>query len=174
MLFLNAHIKFLGFAASENLLIYMPNANQSFMRINKKILLVSLLCAGMIFGQAFAQRHDDDDEKPTNLKVLPKNISGRELHNIMKEYSKSLGVHCNFCHVSEQAEGQGRPKLDFASDNKPEKITARNMMKMTEAINNNYLAKMIGGDHTLESITCVTCHMGRKTPIISIDSLVKN
>jgi hypothetical protein len=63
--------------------------------------------------------------------------------------------------------------MDFASDDKPEKNIARNMMRMTEAINSNYIGKMIGGDHTLESITCVTCHMGKKTPIVSIDSLAK-
>jgi hypothetical protein len=141
------------------------------MQLNKKLLLVATLSAGMIFGQAFAQRHDDDDEKPKNLKILPKNISGKELHDIMRGYSKSLGVRCDFCHVAEKVEGQSRPKFDFASDNKPEKNTARNMMRMVDAINNNFIGKMIGGDHSLESITCVTCHNGRKTPIVSIDSL---
>jgi hypothetical protein len=149
-------------------------SNPGDMKINKKFLLVTALSAGMVFGQTFAQKHDDDDEKPTNLKVLPKNISNRELHNIMRDYSKSLGVRCGFCHVSEQVEGQSRPRFDFASDNKPEKTTARNMMIMVDAINDKYLSKMIGGDHTLEPITCVTCHMGRVTPVVSVDSLVKS
>jgi hypothetical protein len=48
------------------------------------------------------------------------------------------------------------------------------MMRMTAAINENYIGKMIGGDHTLEQINCVTCHMGRQTPIISLDSLKKS
>jgi hypothetical protein len=142
------------------------------MRINKKILLISSLCIGVVFLQGFAPRHDDDDHF-TNLKILPKNISGKELHDIMKGFSISLGVRCNFCHVAEQVEGQEHPKFDFDSDNKPEKTTARNMMHMVQAINNDYLAKMIGGDHQLEQIECVTCHMGRKTPIISVDSLAK-
>jgi hypothetical protein len=144
------------------------------MRLNKKIVLITTLCAGMVAAQSFAQRHDDDDDKPKNLKVLPKNISGRELHNIMKGYSASLGVRCNFCHVSEKVEGQDKPKFDFASDNKPEKNIARDMMRMTAAINEHYIGKMIGGDHTLEQIACVTCHMGRKTPIISLDSLKRD
>jgi len=143
------------------------------MRFNKKILLITIFSAAIVAGQSFAQKHDDDDEKPKNLKVLPKNITGRELHNIMRGYSMSLGVRCNFCHVAEKVEGQEKPKYDFASDNKQEKKIAREMMRMTTAINENYLGKMIGGDHELEKISCVTCHMGHKTPNISLDSLKK-
>jgi len=145
------------------------------MQISKKFGVVITLCLGMVFAQSFAQKpHDDDDAPPKNLKILPKNISGKELHNIMKDFSKSLGVRCNFCHVSEQVEGQQRPKFDFASDNKPEKNTARNMMRMVSAINENYIGKMVGGDHQLESVTCVTCHMGNKTPVIKVDDLKKD
>ena len=126
----------------------------------------------MIFAQSFTPKQHED-EKFTNLKLLPKNISDKELHKIMKGYAISLGVRCNFCHVSEIVEGQEHPKFDFASDNKPEKNIARKMMLMVDAINDNYIGKIIGGDHTLEQITCVTCHMGRKTPVISVDSLVK-
>jgi Photosynthetic reaction centre cytochrome C subunit len=143
------------------------------MKSDKKLLLITFLCLGMVMLQSFVPKHDDDDEKPKNLKVLPKNISGKELHKIMKAYSMSLGVRCNFCHVSEQIEGREKPKFDFASDAKPEKITARNMMHMEQAVNEKYISQMTGGDHTLEQITCVTCHMGRKTPIITIDSLPK-
>jgi hypothetical protein len=141
------------------------------MRISKKALLITALGIGMVFMQSFVQKHDD--EKPQNLKILPKDISDKELHQVMKGYAISLGVRCNFCHVAEQVEGQEHPKFDFASDNKPEKKIARDMMLMVNAINNNYIGKIIGGDHPLEQITCVTCHMGKKTPTISIDSLAK-
>jgi len=151
---------------------YFSTLQKKIMRINRKLLVTTALCAGMLFAQSFIkQRHDDD--KPTNLKILPKNISEKELHNIMKGFSMSLGVRCNFCHVAQVVEGQEHPKFDFASDNKPEKNIARKMMLMVDGINNNYIGKIIGGDHTLEQITCVTCHMGRKTPVISVDSLVK-
>lgn len=143
------------------------------MKFNKKILFIASMCTALVVAQSFAQKHDDDDEKPRNLKVLPKNISGKELHNIMKAYSQSLGVRCGFCHVSEKIDGQEKPKFDFASDNKQEKNVTRDMMRMTAAINEKYIGKIIGGDHTLEEISCVTCHMGRKTPIISFDSLKK-
>ncbi len=141
--------------------------------MKRKSIVISCLILAMVFGQSFAQKHDDDDEKPTNLKVLPKNISGDELHTIMRGYAMALGVRCGFCHVSEQVEGQPKPRFDFASDNKSEKKIARNMIKMVQGINENYIGKMIGGDHTFEQINCVTCHMGRKTPIISVDSLAK-
>ena len=139
---------------------------------NKKTILTIALALGMGFVQSFAQKeHDHDEEKPTNLKVLSSNTSGREVHKIMKEYSRALGVRCGYCHVSEKVEGQEKRKFDFASDNKPEKITSRNMMKMVSAINENYLGKMIGGDHTLEQRTCVTCHMGNKTPVVKVSDL---
>jgi Photosynthetic reaction centre cytochrome C subunit len=137
--------------------------------MRKKALLLVTLVATVIFMQAFAIKQHD--EHPQNLKVLPKDISEDDLHNIMRNFSKSLGVHCDFCHVSEKVEGQQRPKFDFASDAKPEKNIARDMMHMTESINHEYLAKINGGDHKLEQITCVTCHMGHKTPNISVDSL---
>ena len=139
------------------------------MRINKKLLLVSLLCTGMIFLQSFKQKHDDD--KPINLKVLSKDISEKDLHTIMKSFSMSLGVRCNYCHVAKEIPGQNHPQWDFASDDKKEKNTAREMMKMTMAINSDYLGKIKTMGDGLEEIRCVTCHMGRTTPIISVDSL---
>lgn len=139
------------------------------MNLNKKIIIIAGFVFAVLFGQSFAKH---DDEKATNLKVLPKNISGEDLHNVMRQYSRSLGVRCGFCHVSEKIEGQEKPKWDFASDAKPEKNIARDMMRMTETINEKYLGK-IKADHKLEQVSCVTCHMGRPTPIISVDSIVK-
>ena len=88
----------------------------------------------------------------------------------MKGYSKSLGVKCGHCHYSEKVEGQDKPKWDFASDEKPEKKIARDMMRMEDAINSRYIAKI--GDGKLDKITCVTCHRGKTEPMISVDSLV--
>ncbi len=142
------------------------------MRINKKIILIVAICFGMIMLQSFKYKQHDDD-KATNLKILPKDISEKELHEIMKGFSQSLGVHCNYCHVAHEVPGQTRPKMDFAADDKPEKNTAREMMKMTMAINSEHLAKIKTMGDPLEQIKCVTCHMGRSTPIISVDSLPK-
>jgi thioredoxin reductase len=141
--------------------------------MNKKILLVTLICAGVGFIQTFAQKgkKEGKEEKAENLKVLPKNISGEELHNIMKGYAQSLGVRCNHCHVSHEVEGEKRPKFDFASDEKPEKNIARDMMKMVKGINRKYIGKMGDERHPFQQVTCVTCHNGRIKPIASVDSL---
>ena len=138
---------------------------------DKKAIIVSSLCLGMFVLQSFVQKEHHKAEKPQNLKVLPKDISEDDLHNVMKTFSKSLGVRCNYCHVSQEVPGQEHPKFDFPADDKPEKNIAREMMKMTEAINTGYLAKI--GDNKFERITCVTCHNGKPKPNISIDSLMK-
>jgi len=144
------------------------------MRINKKFALIIMLCTGMVMLQSFKyKQHHDDDDKPTNLKILPKDISGKDLHDIMKGFCMSLGVHCNYCHVAHEVPGQKRPDMDFASDDKKEKLTAREMMKMTMAINAEHLSQIKTMGDPLEQIRCVTCHMGRTTPIISVDSLPK-
>ena len=75
------------------------------------------------------------DKPKNNLKVLPKNIDHEELSKIMKGFNVSLGVKCNFCHAESKADPK---KLDFASDEKKEKLSARYMLKMTEKINKKY------------------------------------
>jgi len=97
-----------------------------------------------------------------NLKVLPKNISSKNLSKIMiDDFEDGLGVSCGFCH----AEEKNSHKLDYASDEKPEKQIARLMMKMTTGINRNYfkLKHPVIGDSTL-TITCATCHNGQPRP----------
>ena len=140
--------------------------------IGKKLIAITLILGSVLISQSFAQqgKEKDHDDAPTNLKVLPKNTSDEDLHKIMKGWSKSLGVRCGFCHEAKApAEAGGKPKLDFASDAKEEKTTAREMFKMTEAINEKFIGKM--KDKDLEKITCVTCHMGSSKPMISVDSL---
>lgn len=139
--------------------------------MRKKTLLIVMLCAAMAALQSFQKEKHDKDEKAGNLKVLPKDISGEELHKVMRGYSQSLGVKCGHCHVSHKVEGQEKPKFDFASDDKPEKGIARDMMKMVAGINKKYIGKMGNDQHTFEEITCVTCHNGRTKPFISVDSL---
>ena len=142
---------------------------------SKTLWLVLTLIISSIIAQGFAQqakekKDHDKDEKPSNLKILDKNIGGEELHKIMKMYSKSLGVRCGFCHVANPPlTPGGKPQMDFASDDKPEKKVAREMMKMTEAINKKYIEGMVDKDYG--QITCVTCHMGRETPVNNVDSL---
>lgn len=105
----------------------------------------------------------DADQLPqsfTNLTVLPKDIQRGALVEAMKLFTSSLGVRCEHCHVGE---GNDLSKFDFASDSRPAKTTARAMMKMLAAINNEQL-KGIGDAGRQPKVTCYTCHRGEKTP----------
>ena len=97
-----------------------------------------------------------------NLKVLPKDISSKNLQHIMiDEFEDGLGVGCAFCHARQG----GSEKLDYASDAKPEKGIARHMMRMTLKLNARYFQVHrpgLGGTGLV--ITCTTCHQGRPRP----------
>ena len=97
-----------------------------------------------------------------NLKLLPKNISSKELSKIMvDDFADGLGVSCGFCH----AENKDTHKPDYASDEKPEKKIAREMMRMTGKINKRFfkIDHPAIGNATL-AVTCSTCHKGSPFP----------
>ncbi|HZB89521.1 MAG TPA: c-type cytochrome, partial [Terracidiphilus sp.] len=73
---------------------------------------------------------------PTNLQVLPKTLTGEQVHEIMHRISESLGTRCSTCHAADPNNigPNGRPRLNFADDSKPEKATARLMFKMVGEI----------------------------------------
>jgi len=104
-----------------------------------------------------------DFPAPTNLKVLPKNLTGQQVRDIMEKWEGSLGAHCSTCHTADPKNigPNGRPRLNFADDSKEEKQTARLMYTMTEAINVDYVSKVPNSD---ESVTCGTCHRGHLGP----------
>jgi hypothetical protein len=99
---------------------------------------------------------------PVNLKVLPKDTSPDQLMKIMHGYSQDLGVHCTFCHQVNEA----TKHPDFASDQKPEKNTARTMILMTQEINAKYLAQIHDPDAAPDqkTVACGTCHRGQSMP----------
>lgn len=111
-----------------------------------------------------AQPHERHDHPaPTNLKVLPKNLTGEQVHEIMEKWEGDLGAHCSTCHTPDPNNigPNGRPRLNFADDSKPEKVTARLMYKMTEDINQNYVSMV---DNSGAPVTCGTCHRGHLGP----------
>ena len=81
-----------------------------------------------------------------NIKVL-KTLPANQLLPTMQLVSRSLGVNCGFCHA-------GR---DFASDAKPEKRMARQMIVMTASLNAH---QKILDKHA----TCFMCHHGHSSP----------
>jgi len=100
---------------------------------------------------------------PTNLKVLPKTLTGQQVHDIMEKWEGSLGAKCSTCHTADPNNigPNGRPRLNFADDAKPEKATARLMFKMTEDLNKNYISMI---DSSGAEVTCGTCHRGHLGP----------
>lgn len=71
----------------------------------------------------------------------------------MQTFVEALGVAdkgwCGYCHVE-----------DRASDEKMQKITARNMILMVREINARF---QDGKQH----VTCYTCHCGSTTPAMA-------
>jgi hypothetical protein len=97
---------------------------------------------------------------PTNLQVLPKTLTGQQVHEIMEKWEGYLGGHCHAADPNNIGPN-GRPRLNFADDSKKEKATARLMYKMTEGINVDYIGKI---DSSGEPVTCGTCHRGHLGP----------
>jgi tetratricopeptide (TPR) repeat protein len=98
-------------------------------------------------------------EKLENVQVLPKDISKKELVTIMKSFTSALGKRCAFCHVE-----KGSDDFNFPLDDKTEKKTARAMILMTRAINDQYLKNMPLEDESRITVTCATCHHGQPKP----------
>lgn len=96
----------------------------------------------------------------TNLKVLPKDISKRELIDIMRSFASGLGQRCTYCHPGKNPgtlEG-----VDFASDELKHKMIARDMMKMISEINSRLIPA--AGMKSPTQVRCVTCHRGVNEP----------
>jgi hypothetical protein len=100
---------------------------------------------------------------PTNIKVLPKNITGDEVIKVMHQYEGDLGVDCSFCH----ARNPETKRNDFPSDANPVKDKARMMIKMTDDLNTKYLAQLSDRKST-DPITCGTCHRGMEHPEVFV------
>ena len=101
--------------------------------------------------------------KPANLQVLPKDYTGADVMKVMHTFEAQLGVECGFCHASDAA----THRLNFASDEKPQKSTARVMLRMTADINAKYLTQITDpdhADHPAPPVTCGTCHRGHSMP----------
>jgi len=124
----------------------------------KKSLVLIAIVSLMFLGIA-ASRPPADTHK--NLKVLPKNISHDDLDKVMDEWKEALGVKCNFCHAAQK---ENPRKLDFASDEKPEKNVAREMYRMTGRINKKFFDYKKTAENPDPPVGCMTCHHGKPHP----------
>lgn len=115
-------------------------------------------------GAPAAHEHENHPA-PTNLKVLPKTMTGEQVHDLMHKWEASLGAECSTCHAADPNNigRNGKPRLNYADDSKPEKNTARLMYKMVEEINANYIDKV---ENSGVPVACGTCHRGHLDPPI--------
>ena len=90
-------------------------------------------------------------EKFKNIQVL-KDLPADQLDGVMRFMSASLGVKCEFCHVTSE---QGNWPME--KDDKKNKQTARTMIQMMNTIN----AQSFEGKPT---VNCASCHHGRNEP----------
>ena len=132
------------------------------MKPTRKGIVISALSLTVIGSVAATGPAKNSEPAFKNLKVLPKNISQKQLSAIMvDQFQDELGVSCNFCH----SENKETHKPDYASDEKPEKQISRLMMQMTNGINKKYFKirhAMIGDSTSV--VSCGTCHQGKPRP----------
>src|SRR6266513_6309502 len=86
-----------------------------------------------------------------NIKVLT-GMPQSQLIPVMNFFAASMGRRCNFCHVNNNGQ------WDYAADTKPEKNTAREMIKMVLDINKTNFKGQL-------QVSCYTCHRGRNQPL---------
>lgn len=128
------------------------------------ILVFTLtLCIQLTFTSVSSAQFEWPD-KSENLTVLPETTSAEQLSRIMRGWTNALGVRCSHCHV-----GQGPlTEYDFVSDEKEAKEKTRLMIRMTRAINAEYISEI----SSLEAneadrirVNCMTCHRNVAKPM---------
>ena len=90
------------------------------------------------------------EEFGKNIQVL-NGMPQSQIYPAMRFMAASLGFQCSSCHVIRNGVG------DFPADDKPEKQTARRMIKMVAEIN-----KTLGQGNP--TVSCYTCHQGHRSP----------
>jgi len=123
-------------------------------------MATAALLSGVVLLASMSSSQQQQEEKEfKNIKVLPKHLTERQLDAVMNQWSRSLGVRCNFCHAQ-----------DKASDEKPEKLMARKMYEMTAKINSKYFdaKKDSLGMMMQKEVSCYSCHRGASHPEVKL------
>jgi hypothetical protein len=100
-----------------------------------------------------AQPQKTSAEVYKNIQVL-KDLPASQMDAVMNFMSAALGVDCKFCHV----EGTTADNWPWEKDDNKHKETARKMVVMMRAINENNFAGRL-------EVNCATCHQGRTHPV---------
>jgi hypothetical protein len=93
-------------------------------------------------------------DTPT-VKVL-RGLTVQQFEAEMQLMNQALGVSCGFCHA----------RGNFAAETNPRKATARRMIEMVRAIDQQYFPdhRPADGESRLGKVSCFTCHQGSERP----------
>jgi tetratricopeptide (TPR) repeat protein len=97
-----------------------------------------------------------------NLQYFSKDITREELTQRMREFSFALNVRCQYCH--DGGDGVSFEGVNFASDDKPTKRSARFMLRMVDTLNQTTLAAAPERRNPPVKMACVHCHRGSAVP----------
>ena len=131
------------------------------------VIALLLLAAAVVFTNVItAQNVPNQEPSSPALQAAPPERPAEQVRKNVKAltgmpqsqffptmvfFAGSLGVECDFCHASPNGQ------IDYASDEKPEKQTAREMIRMVRDINKTFAQ----GN---PAVSCYTCHRGHTSP----------
>ena len=131
--------------------------------------LASLALLVLVTSPVVAQQGPPDSL--VNVQVIPRDTPVQQVIDQMAGFTRALGVRCTHYHVG--SEGMSIWEYDFVSDEKPAKRKAREMMRMVQAINGEYLTRLADLDAEGLDVTCMTCHRGVRLPQPLADILLR-
>jgi hypothetical protein len=102
-----------------------------------------------------------------NVSFFAKTTPVVQVWGAMRNLSSALGVECTFCHVGQQ--GAELAQIDFASDQKRNKLVARQMLRMVQEVNRR-IDSIPERPSPPVAVSCATCHRGvsRPVPLVNI------
>jgi photosynthetic reaction center cytochrome c subunit len=124
------------------------------------VLSIAVAASALASASPAAQQPAPAGATRPNLRVLQA-LPEPQLFILMNLVAESLGVRCDYCHVQVKPDLTKTPAnvggWVWDSDDKPQKRTAREMMRMVVDLNAGHFR----GD---ARITCYTCHRGTTRP----------
>lgn len=128
--------------------------------ISKNIIAVTSIITITI--TAFSFRYSDSPSYK-NLQALPKDITRSAMDSTMDHFCNSLKVSCDYCHLKDEK----TQRFDDASDVKSAKLMARDMIRMTDSINQKFFKPDVPGykNISISTVSCYTCHKGEHIPV---------
>jgi len=116
-----------------------------------------------VAGRAYAQPPGKwPPDSLVNVQVIPKTTRPVQVWGMMRNIAGGLGVSCTFCHVGTDTTPLER--IDFASDQKRNKLVARQMMRLVQEVNHR-LDTIPARPAPTVVVTCETCHRGVNRPV---------